>query len=95
MDVAVRRGALDEREVVVHSCVVVRGGAVSEAVVYGRGNQRSGERVRKFGCGGVVRFAQVVKMDVHGLESLRGVVKVKRDLVRAPLVVCVWRLVCQ
>ena len=47
--------------------------------------------MREFGRCGVVWVPKVVKMDVHGLESVRGVVKVKRDLVRAPLVVCVRR----
>ena len=84
---------INEGEVVVHRFVVVRWRAVTKAVVQGRGmrNQRSGERVREFGRGGVVRFAQVVVVDMHGPDVPRRVVKVKRDLVRAPLVVRVQR----
>ena len=50
-----------------------------------------GKRLREFGRGGVVWFPQVVVVDVHGPNPLRRVVKVKWDLVRAPLVVCAWR----
>ena len=57
----------------------------AEAVV------RSGERVREFGRGGVVRFDQVVVVIMHGPDVLRRVVEVKRDLVLAPLVERVLR----
>ena len=52
----------------------------------GRGNQRSGERLREFGRGGVVWVTQVVEMNVDGPRSVRSAVKVERDLVRAALV---------
>ena len=47
----------------------------------GHGNQRSGRR-----CGGP-RFAKVVEVDMYGFKVLRCAVKIKWDLVRAPLVV--------
>ena len=92
MNIAVRRGALDKGEVVIHGRVVVGGGAVPEAVVQSRGNQRCGSGVgRLAGCGGVVWFAQVVVVNVNGTEILRRVVKVKWGLVRPTLVVRVQR----
>ena len=59
--------------------------AVPETIVCGHGNQRSGRR-----CG-VVRLAKIVEVNMHGLKVLRCAVKVKWDLVRAPLVVRAWR----
>ena len=46
-----------------------------------------GKRLREFGRGGVVWVTQVVEMNMYGFKVLRCAVKVKWDLVRAPLVV--------
>ena len=92
MHVPVRRGAFDEGEVVIHGCVVVGGGAVPEAVVHSSGNQRCGRWGLSFGCGGVVRFAQVVVVHVYRAKVHRSAVEVERNLVRDVLVL--RRLLC-
>ena len=48
-------------------------------------------RRRCLGGGGVVRFAQFVKIHVYRAKVGRSVVEVERNLVRAPLVVRVRR----
>ena len=74
--VPVRRGALDEGEVVIHSNAIVGGRAVLKAVVHSGINQRCRRR-RCFGGGGVVRVAQVVKVNVYRAKIDRCVVEVE------------------
>ena len=83
MDVAMRGGALDEGEVLIHVCLVRGGGgAVPEAVVHNGGKQRCG----RLGGGGVVWLAQVVEMNVDRAKARRSAVQVERNLVRGALV---------
>ena len=87
--IAVRGGALDEGEGVIHVCLVRGGGgAVPEAVVHSGGKQRCGRCGRRIrlGGGGVVWLAQVVEMNVDRAKVGRSAVKVERNLVRGALV---------
>ena len=92
MDVAGGRGALDKREVVAWATwghrPWLRRRRKRHCHRSGCAQQRqvaTGGGLREFGCGGVVRFTQVVVMNVHGTDILdsaarQDLVKIKRDL---------------